>query len=88
MPTTLLAVIATKGSAIAPTAFLRSDLPTRKALTQPLLLNVSSGQPVITAKEAARQLQVTFPAANDAIAELVEMDILRLSNAQRRNRAF
>ncbi len=46
------------------------------------------GQPVITAKEAARQLQVTFPAANDAIAELVEMDILRLSNAQRRNRAF
>lgn len=46
------------------------------------------GQPVITAKEAARQLQVTFPAANDAIAELVEMDILRPSNAQRRNRAF
>jgi Fic family protein len=46
------------------------------------------GQPVITAKEAARQLQVTFPAANDALAELVDMDILRPSNAQRRNRAF
>jgi Fic family protein len=46
------------------------------------------GQPVITAKEAARQLQVTFPAANDALAELVDLDILRPSNARRRNRAF
>ena len=46
------------------------------------------GQPVLTAKEVARQLNVTFPAANDAIAELVAMDILRPSTAQRRNRVF
>jgi Fic family protein len=46
------------------------------------------GQPVLTAKEVARQLNVTFPAANDAIAELVVMDILRTSTAQRRNRVF
>jgi Fic family protein len=52
------------------------------------IVELLPGQPVITAKEAARQLQVTFPAANDALAELVELDILRPSNAQRRNRAF
>lgn len=46
------------------------------------------GQPVITANEVARQLSVTFPAANDAIADLVELDILRPSTAQRRNRVF
>jgi Fic family protein len=52
------------------------------------IVELLPGQPVITAKEAARQLQVTFPAANDALAELIELDILRPTNAQRRNRAF
>lgn len=46
------------------------------------------GQPVITANAVARQLRVTFPAANDAIAELVALDILRPSTEQRRNRVF
>lgn len=45
-------------------------------------------QPVLTANEVARQLRVTFPAANDAIAELVALEILRPSTAQRRNRVF
>lgn len=47
-----------------------------------------AGQPVITAKEIARQLDVTFPAANDAIAELVALDILRPARTQKRNRVF
>lgn len=52
------------------------------------VLELLPGQPVLSAKEAARQLDVTFPAANDAIAELVDMDILRPATGQRRNRAF
>lgn len=46
------------------------------------------GQPVVTVKSVADRLGVTFPAANDAVNELVAMDILRVSNLQRRNRVF
>ena len=35
-------------------------------------------QPVLTANEVARQLRVTFPAANDAIAELVALEIVQI----------
>lgn len=55
------------------------------------------GQPVITVNAVAERLGVTFPAANDAIAELLALDILRPASspahavhgqAQRRNRVF
>ena len=52
------------------------------------VVDILVGQPVLTANEVARQLRVTFPAANDAIAELVALEILRPSTAQRRNRVF
>jgi Fic family protein len=46
------------------------------------------GQPVVTVNAVSSRLGVTFPAANDAVIELVEMDILRPANQQRRNRVF
>lgn len=46
------------------------------------------GQPVITVNELVRRLGVSFPAANQAVNELVEMDILRPANARRRHRVF
>jgi Fic family protein len=46
------------------------------------------GQPVVTVNAVSNRLGVTFPAANDALIELVEMDILRPANQQRRNRVF
>ncbi len=46
------------------------------------------GQPVITVNAIADRLDVTFPAANDAVAELVELDILRPVVQQRRHRVF
>jgi Fic family protein len=50
--------------------------------------NLLLGQPVVTVNAVAERLDVTFPAANDAIAELVDLDILRPANAQRRRRVF
>ncbi|MBI2308944.1 MAG: Fic family protein [Rhodocyclales bacterium] len=46
------------------------------------------GQPIITVGELARRLETAFPAANGAIEELVEMDILRPTNDRRRNRVY
>lgn len=46
------------------------------------------GQPVVTANAVASRLGVTFPAANDALAELVALDVLRPATTQRRNRVF
>lgn len=50
--------------------------------------NLLLGQPVVTVNSVAQRLGVTFPAANDAIAELVDLGILRPANAQRRHRVF
>lgn len=47
------------------------------------------GQPVVTVNEIIARINVTFPAANDAVAELVRLDILRPSTGQqRRHRVF
>jgi len=46
------------------------------------------GQPVVTVTEVSKRLDVTFPAANDAINDLVELDILRPNNTYKRNRVF
>lgn len=46
------------------------------------------GQPVITVNELVHRLGVSFPAANQAVNNLVTMDILRPANTQRRGRVF
>jgi Fic family protein len=46
------------------------------------------GQPVVTVNSIAGRLGVTFPAANDAVSELVALDILRPASQQRRHRVF
>ncbi len=46
------------------------------------------GQPIVTVSALVERLKVTFPAANTAVATLVEMDILRPQGKRRRNRAF
>jgi Fic family protein len=46
------------------------------------------GQPVVTVNALAERLNVSFPAANAAVAILVNMDILRVQGTKRRHRAF
>lgn len=46
------------------------------------------GQPVVTVNALVERLNVTFPAANAAVAMLVDMEILRPQGQQRRHRAF
>lgn len=45
-------------------------------------------QPVVNVNEVVRKTGTTYAVANRAIADLVELDILRPANNQRRNRAF
>jgi Fic family protein len=46
------------------------------------------GQPVVTINSITQRLGVTFPAANDAVSELVALDILRPATQQSRHRVF
>ena len=46
------------------------------------------GQPVVTVNALLERLNVSFPAANAAVAVLVNMDILRTQGTKRRDRAF
>jgi Fic family protein len=46
------------------------------------------GQPVVTVNALVKRLNVSFPAANAAVAVLVNMDILRTQGTKRRDRAF
>jgi Fic family protein len=46
------------------------------------------GQPVVTVNSIVDHLGVTFPAANDAVSELIAFDILRPATQQRRHRVF
>jgi Fic family protein len=52
------------------------------------LIDLLLGQPVITVNQVVRHLGVTFPAANQAVSELVALGILRPANNQRRDRVF
>jgi hypothetical protein len=45
-------------------------------------------QPVVTVNALVKRLNVSFPAANAAVAVLVDTDILRAQGAKRRDRAF
>ena len=53
-----------------------------------LLLRVLAGAPVITVNSAASLVARSFKAVNDAIARLVDADILRQISIGHRNRAF
>ena len=46
------------------------------------------GQPVVTVNALVQRLNVSFPAANAAVAVLVDMDVLRIKGSKRRHRAF
>jgi hypothetical protein len=61
---------------------------TRKHATVWRLVELLLGQPVVTVNAVAKALGITFPPANEAIATLTELDILRPQGKQRRNRAF
>lgn len=52
------------------------------------LADLLLGQPVVTVNALAERLNVSFPAANAAVAVLVDMDILRPQGMKRRRRAF
>ena len=53
-----------------------------------LLLRALPGAPVLTVASAAELTGRSFPAVNDAIARLVEADVLRQITLGKRNRAF
>jgi Fic family protein len=52
------------------------------------LADLLLGQPVVTVNALLQRLKVSFPAANAAVAVLVDMDILRAQGTKRRHRAF
>lgn len=52
------------------------------------VIDLLLGQPVINVNEVVRKTGVSFPAANQAVAELVALDILRPANGQQRHRVF
>ncbi len=67
---------------------LLNDAGKRKHATVRKLLPLLAGHPVLSTREVAKLLDVSFPAANTAINDLVELDILRLARGQQRNRYF
>jgi DNA-binding GntR family transcriptional regulator len=60
---------------------LRGDATGRK------LVEILIGSPIVTANSVKEQLGVSFPAANTAIGQLVDLGILQASE-RRRNRIF
>jgi Fic family protein len=67
---------------------LLEDRRVRRHATAWRLIDHLLGQPVVTVNAVASALQISFAAANSAVTLLLEMDILRAQNEQRRNRAF
>lgn len=53
-----------------------------------LLLSALPGAPVVTVKSAAALIGRTYPAANNAVTQLVEAGVLHQVNIGRRNRAY
>ncbi len=67
----------------------RSRMPAlRKGSAAELLLYVLPGTPVITVQSAAALVGRTYPAANNAVAQLVEAGVLKQITIGRRNRAY
>lgn len=53
-----------------------------------LLLSSLAGAPIVTVDSASKLIERSFPATNNAIARLVDADILAPTTIGRRNRAF
>lgn len=67
----------------------REQLPTvRKNSATDLLLRALLGAPVVMVNSAAALIGRTFPAANNAVTQLVEAGVLKQVNIGRRNRAY
>jgi Fic family protein len=60
----------------------------RKNSAADLLLRALPGAPVVTVPSAATLIGRSFPAANNAVAQLVNAGVLRQVNVGRRNRAY
>ena len=60
----------------------------RKNSAADLLISVLVGAPVVTVTSASALIGRTYPAANNAVSQLVEAGILRQVNISRRNRAY
>lgn len=67
---------------------LLTDQSKRRHATIWRVTELLLGQPVVTVNSIADRLQVTFPAANDAVSELVALGVLRPATQQRRHRVF
>lgn len=52
------------------------------------VIDLLLGQPMVSANSIVKEIGGSFGAANQAIVDLVELDILRPANDQHRNRAF
>jgi Fic family protein len=61
---------------------------TRKDAAVWRLTDMLLGQPVVTVNAVASRLGVSFPTANAAVGELVDLKVLRLKAGRRRDRAF
>lgn len=61
---------------------------TRSDATALKLIKILPGSPIVTVAGVARMLGRTFPAANTAIADLVELGVLTPVTLGKRNRAF
>lgn len=67
----------------------RDRLPgLRRSSAADLLLSALPGAPVITASSAAALIGRSFPAANNAVSQLVDAGILNQVTVGRRNRAY
>jgi Fic family protein len=64
------------------------DRHIRKHATAWRLADLLLGQPVVTVNAVASRLGVSYPSANTAVSELVDMKVLHPATDQRRNRAF
>jgi hypothetical protein len=60
----------------------------RKNSAADLLLRGLPGAPVVTVPSAATLIGRSFPAANNAVAQLVKAGVLQQVNVGRRNRAY
>ena len=60
----------------------------RKNSAADLLISALVGAPVVSVTSAAALIGRSYPAANNAVAQLVEAGILRQVNISRRNRAY
>ncbi len=64
---------------------VKIDARTRSAWR---IIDLLVGQPIVSVPTLARQLGVSFQAANTAVEELERLEIIRRTNERRRNRLY